>query len=486
MKLLVAALGAAGLMMMVAHSAVSVYTLDEKDALQENNSRIELPTFPAPKIVRDNPWHGRNLQRTLRLMAESTPQKRNTVRILVYGQSISQQDWWKEVHADLRRRFPHADLVMENRAIGGFASNVLRRPAEHDLYPFYPDLVIFHVYGGEPDYEALITEIRNRTTAEVLLVNDHLSSGQESDTRGGEWHEQHSMVWLPALAEKLGSGYADIRGPWRQYLKDNGLTVSSLLSDGVHLNAQGNFLMAELIKPFLRVHDKPLTPSEKQNAEAIKTIPVGKEVRWQRGRLICPFEGNRVEVIASPGRKECRPARVLIDGKNPAELGLFYVTRPSATVDNIWPAVIRVGHEKPRVAEDWTLTVTSVNDAEKTWTFSVSGSVTGPDGEGDSKERFVSKSGRVVIEPGDWYVNQARGLSGKVMPMGFQVRWQVRPLFTETYADVPIPDDTKEAVTTLAQDLPNGKHTLELVADRGETPPIIRAIRVYRPVVARP
>ena len=39
--------------------------------------------------------------------------------------------------------------------------------------------------------------------------------------------------------------------------------------------------------------------------------------------------------------------------------------------------------------------------------FEVYGSRTGPDGGGVSNERFVSRSGRVVIEPDDWGVKRA-------------------------------------------------------------------------------
>jgi hypothetical protein len=109
------------------------------------------------------------------LLASSTPLRRNRVRILFYGQSITEQDWWKSVANDLRRRFPDADLEIRNRAIGGFASQLLKRPAEHDVFPFYPDLVIFHVYGAHTDYEEIIRGIRSRTTAEVLMQRDHVT-----------------------------------------------------------------------------------------------------------------------------------------------------------------------------------------------------------------------------------------------------------------------------------------------------------------------
>ena len=81
----------------------------------------ETPTYPPPKFPNASGW-GKNIQRTMRLLATSTAEKRNTVRILFYGQSITEQKWAKRVEEDLRRRFPHANLLVENRALGGFAS----------------------------------------------------------------------------------------------------------------------------------------------------------------------------------------------------------------------------------------------------------------------------------------------------------------------------------------------------------------------------
>jgi RNA:NAD 2'-phosphotransferase (TPT1/KptA family) len=59
-----------------------------------------------------------------------------------YGQSITEQGWWKIVSEDLKTRFPNANLIIENRAIGGHSSQLLVKTAEADLYPFQPDLVI--------------------------------------------------------------------------------------------------------------------------------------------------------------------------------------------------------------------------------------------------------------------------------------------------------------------------------------------------------
>ena len=55
------------------------------------------------------------------------------------------QDWWLEVKRDLTARFPNANLIMENKSIGGFSSSLLVKTTEMDVSPFYPDLVLFHV-----------------------------------------------------------------------------------------------------------------------------------------------------------------------------------------------------------------------------------------------------------------------------------------------------------------------------------------------------
>jgi len=44
--------------------------------------------FPPAKFPDASGW-GKNIQRTMRMLATSTAEKRNTVRILFYGQSIT-------------------------------------------------------------------------------------------------------------------------------------------------------------------------------------------------------------------------------------------------------------------------------------------------------------------------------------------------------------------------------------------------------------
>ena len=451
--------------------------------------RAAPPDYPPAKFPSAGGW-GKNIQRTMRLLATSTAEQRNTVRILFYGQSITEQKWSKLVEEDLRGRFPHADLVIENRALGGFASQMLARTAETDLYPFQPDLLIFHVYGAHDKYEDIIRRVRERTTAEILMQNDHVNKPadltEETDPakvpiQSGQWDAFMNHNHLPSLAKTYGAELCDQRALWKAYLTGNKLEPSALLKDGVHLNAHGEFLMAEIVKAHLR-RDAKFDPSP---AEAwVKTLVVGKDVRFENGKLRMEFEGNRVDVVCKTGT--AAPAAVTIDGQKPSGISSLYgftraVTTPEGKWPVKWPVVAPIGSEKLLLIEDWTLDIKRADPAdEKLVTFTVNGSKTGADGEGRSDQKFISNSGRVVIMPEDWNAAYALALAGiKPVPESFTVKWSVVPRFVDEFTSPGIKDPAIGTTVTLAQGLANSKHTLEI--DGGaET---IAALRVYRPAL---
>lgn len=444
--------------------------------------RAAEPTaFPPPKSLGPSETYGRNIQRTLTLLATSTPEQRHTVRILFYGQSITEQAWWKTVADDLRRRFPHANLIIENRAIGGFASQLLVKTAETDLYTFYPDLLIFYVYGSHLEYENIIRRVRERTTAEILMQTDHCTNDNDltEEMDPGKlspktWTPWMNRVFLPNTAKKYGAELANQRELWKTYLRDYQLPARQLLTDGVHLNSHGNYLMAEVVKAYLR-HDPSVPPASWQ--DLVKTYRVGTDVQWQAGKLRLEFEGNRVDLICQPGTAPAAPVR--IDGRKPSEFPeLYALTRTTPFPGSIWPCLLRVTHERPLQVEDWTLTLSDVSADLKTFRFQVAGSKTGPDGEGSGSVRFVSKSGRVVIDPADWNFAYALRVFQRPLPADFHIRWRVLPQFVDDFVSPGIADPRIETTVTVAQGLANRRHTLEITG-QPQTP--IAAIRIYRP-----
>ncbi len=446
--------------------------------------------FP-PMRLPDLSHKGANIQRTMRLLAESTPEHRNSVRILFYGQSITAQNWTKLVAADLRARFPHADLVIENRALGGFASQNLVNCVESDVVSFQPDLLIFHVFGAHDKYEDILRIVRQRTTAEILQQNDHLSAKDDidEDTDPAKatpklWSGFMNFNWLPKLSAKYGTEFCDQRSIWKQYLRDNGLTPQALLKDGVHLNERGDFLMAEIVKAHLRF-DPKLGPSPAEGW--VKTLQVGKDVAWKDGKLRIEFDGTGVEVSVGDSR-DSLPLKFLVDGKKPSEFPELYAfTRAVPKPGGAWPAIAPLHAEKSLLLEHWSMQVHRADAEGKRFTFSLCGSKTGPDGEGSSDQRFVSPSGRVVIEPANWNVAYALSLAQvKPVPEQFTVNWSSVPRFTDglTFATIQPNDQLPaqpehDSIVTIANGLPPGKHTLEII---GAATAPIKAILVHTPL----
>ncbi len=440
--------------------------------------------YPPPLPAEETAQFGTNFQRTMKLLATSTPEHRHKVKILFYGQSITAGTWWNRVADDLRTRFPHADLEITNKAIGGFASQILYRVAEHDVYPYYPDFVIFHVYGAHTCYEELIATIRKRTAAEIVIWTDHLGAEEKPNTDGvyvDQGWTKFMAGFLPTTAHKYNCGFIEIREPWKQYLIANELQPQALLQDGIHVNDHGGYLLAELIKrPLVYRPDLGLGSSQSLSRDYI----VGDDVHWNGDTLEFAFEGNRVDVIPSTGAAERGAVTVLVDGQSPSQFpGCYAHTRPSGGHGTWGPGIMRVTFEQRPLIEDWKVRITDFDKQSKIFRFEVTGSKTGPDGEGVSNEDFVSQSGRVVIqahvkpegvsEQTDWR------MEGDI-PVGYEVRWNTIGTFQDRYEPPVVSDISREQAATVAQGFSNGKHTLTLRA-AGNTTPAIHAIRVYRP-----
>jgi len=93
--------------------------------------------------------------------------------------------------------------------------------------------------------------------------------------------------------------------------------------------------------------------------------------------------------------------------------------------------------------------------------------------------RFVSKSGRVVIEANDWNMAYAMSLAGiEPVPETFTVTWNVEPYFADEFVSLGVKDSATESILILASNLPNARHRLEISGDPEQS---IVAIRIYQP-----
>jgi hypothetical protein len=443
-------------------------------------STANLPFFVSPGLS-DTMQLGLNTSRTLNLLHNSTSQNRNTVRILIYGQSISEQEWWLEVKKSVISRFPEANIIMENKAIGGFASQLLYKTVEMDVSSFYPDLVLLHDYGDNRYYDSVLYTIRSRTASEIAIMTDHY-------TGENRWSDTMSYHILPAFAEKYKCDIINIRDPWKKYLKDNDLEPSALLKDGVHLNDYGNFFMAQLVKPLFTCKTE-LPPDQ---FGLCTTFINKKDFLFRGDTLTLSFNGNKADVIIDNNEPLSTDSlKVLVDGLPPSSYkGCFFISRPYNDSGKKWPwelpAMIHVNHTKPWINEEWTCTFTSAEPPFSDFGFKIEGSVTGPDGEGRGMADFVSPSGRVIIhggdadKGGDWYLKRSYEVLKTIVTPGESVKWKTFFIGNDYYKP-PVSNDTVyNNSVTLFQGIPNSQHVLQIVKT-GKDVPRISEIRIYKP-----
>lgn len=442
-------------------TAVCLFTAFLSASMMAQDQAGELPP---PKPAADESAFGARIARTMTDLATSTPEDRKPVRILFYGQSITRLPWSEAIGKHLKETYPNADLQIENRAIGGFSAERLVKTANSDLYPFYPDLVIFHVYGGSGgELEEIIANIRKQTTAEIVLATHHIDAGNDYAQKENEKTSQ----LIRELAAKYDCELVEVREEWRQYLAENHLEPKDLLRDNVHLNDKGCKLMEALVWRHLRYDEKFANP----HAEWIKTEPVQAAAD---GLIKVSFAGNRVDVVPAPTDQRRGTARVLVDGNPPSANPKAYVmTRASEASGVWWPGVYTVGSRNMPLLENWTLRLTEVNDDATKFKYTVSGSKTGPDGEGSNDAEFVSNSGRVVIEPTDFGLESAHKYTKNPCPPNFEIKWSVAPMFQDIY-------NPKQDRPTLTQLIDNGPHTLEIIPNGDGVVPV-KAIRVFQP-----
>jgi hypothetical protein len=471
----------------------------EKESDKNKDDKVPLPPIPADP---NEALLGSRIQRTMTLLATSDESHRNTVRILCYGQSIVAQGYVsRAIEKDLKQRYPFANIIVENRAIGGYTAPTLVRTAVHDLYPFYPDLVVFHVYDGHDtgELERIVSNIRRYTTAEILMWTHHFDSFGPDGTERDTIRDQGSN-FRRYLAQKYNCELVELREEWRNYLKINNIPRADLLLDNIHLNDKGGALQAQFVMRHFRYNTlfpscwmnmvrtyEARRPLEEQSDEITFTGKpwrrIGKGVVGEKANssLRLRFHGNRVDVIAFPAGDKLGTAKILIDSKSPSSFNDAYaITRTNKNPISGRPMLNRVNLGKKPVAEDWTLNVNNISKDGKLFRFNLAGSVTGPDGEGTQEKFFTSKSGRISFDPAEFTFAAAVGQTKKPFPDEVTVTFQTRMMGMDVWAPSPKPEEDNIDSYTLIQGIENREHTLEIIPN-GDG-----AVPVYEVVVHRP
>lgn len=419
------------------------------------------------------------IQRTMKRMEESTVENPATVRVLFYGQSIVQQrDWNNVIINRWKEQYPSVNFVVENKAIGGFGTDSLARCMDSDIFPFYPDLLFFHDYGDvEGGYGHILGEVRRRTTTEIILWSSHLRFDEDPkmilDLRDGvvtnndRWNPNVMAVnrtkGIRSVAEDLETEYVDLQKKWCEMLIASNLTSKALIYDTVHLNADGKPLYGKMLgEELVR---KPGEDGEGVGSGVVMRPKFADVAKINAaGDIEVAFDGNRIVAVSNgegydAGTKANVGFEVLIDGIPVADISSQWYHTRSTPIIRWFPGCCTPEKGPSKLQEeDWALTVDSyvTNSGPKYITYHLEGSKTGPDGEGTSTNRFVSKSGRVVIDGLRFSATVNPWKCAGPVP-GDQIKWQSKLVPVQRYVRAP-----KGTETVLAQELDNGPHVLTI------------------------
>jgi len=436
------------------------------------------------------------IARTLGIIRTSTPTDRKVLKVLFYGQSITQSGWNKIALEHWRQMYPNTIFVSENRALGGFSSEALVRTAEQDIAAFYPDLIVFHDYGDHRKYEQIIRFFRSQTAADIIVQTDHGEVLPDPPCAEGlhltlhnppgcvgflwlsqrDWHDEMSYHKIPAFAKKYALAVEPQRTWWRQYLLRTHINPNSLLADFPHPNEQGKQLIAAFFDQYF---DDEVRKWNGETEDNVVSIPPDK-TEQSAGQDTVEFDGSRIELLSTKPLS-IRP-KAVIDGTASKDIyGCYMVTRASSigTVPD-WPALRRISLVNGRTTEDWTATLTHISPDQTSFSFHVTSSVFGDEGDGDSSHDFLSKSGEVRIEAQDWMVEKA--FNAKHIPLRepFQVTWSVKNVCEIEPEAIDLGDGSMQYRYVLGAGLANERHTVVVPISASDLP-MVSEFRAYKP-----
>ena len=411
------------------------------------------------------------------------------------------------LEAAIRERFPNAPPIeFKSHSGSGCPWNYARGWVSQFVLADSPDLILIYTHGDLPMLDALLTDIRRHSTADVIIPSHHLMGHEDKEqNRWLDWFQAghgFSVVEQEKLCEKHGVEFVRNRHELGDYLMTIGKTPNALLADGAHQNEHGlvrtwDNIVRHIAKPMefryapeSRERRLAVAPATRSKTESVELsagwkVTDGVAQTTAKGeRIKVRFTGNRIDLLgrslAGGGQ-----VRILIDGQPADSAPVFFTTAiknepiafpwkiPGPGPGDVGPHAVTLGENI--VPQTWTVTLTS-----ETGDYRLDGSETGPDGEGNSTKLFTSRSGQIRIDPLLWRYNRdgEEGAYRYGNRIGDKYSFAVyRCAVGQVSFAAASPISLHQP---LVQNLPNGEHTLELVSlDDGDI--AIESLYVFQP-----
>lgn len=382
-----------------------------------------------------------------------------------YTNMLGSGEFWQR---ELPKRFPKTKQVEYRKMVGNSCPwQYLRGWARHLVIPDQPDLVITYTIGDPADLEKLLIELRRHTTADIIVPSIHWRERDIPLWGQSENAADQDVAAVREVCRRHHVEFVENRRDWAAYLTANKLPVPALLKDAVHQSDYG----AHIINSNILAHFRVPQAFSYESASREKLI---QPERQSDGSFTAKFTGTRLDLngITAP---DGGTFRVLIDEKSALETNAWLMSYVQPDTKNAKegkganprdqsPHGITLGQKiLPQI---WTLVMTSDSGD-----YTLTGSITGPDGSGNAFKPFTSVSGQILIEPDLWR-RAERNRTGD------RFTFEVKPAILD---EVSFQGEAGgRIVLRLAQMLSNGEHTLRLVPIKPGTV-TIKALQAFQP-----
>ena len=188
----------------------------------------------------------------------------------VFGDSITAGNFLGRgyvsfIRKELRRRFPERGIEVLNAGVSGDRVTELERRIERDVIAKNPTHVVIYIGindvwhwengAGTPleryreGLENLVGRIQQAKAIPILCTPSVIGELKNRQNKFDVLLDQHATA-VREVAAKYGLALCDLRKAFQEYLEQNNHdnhAYGVLTSDGVHLNHQGNELVARII-----------------------------------------------------------------------------------------------------------------------------------------------------------------------------------------------------------------------------------------------
>ncbi len=426
------------------------------------------PEGAADYVPRVDPTDGQHLALTLHKLEHGLDPARPFLIWAIgssYTNMLGNGEAWKE---EIPKRFPKAPPIRYEKMVGNSCPwQYVRGWARHLVVPDQPDLVLIYTIGNPDDLEKLIFELRTQTTADIIVPSIHWRERDQELWGKSENAADQDVGRVRDICRKHHVEFVESRRDWATYLAANRLPIPALLKDAVHQSDYGaKMINANILAHLRRPTQFSYAPPDRERRLRPTPRPDGS--------FTAKFTGSRIDLIGQKS-PDAGTFRVVIDGKPAAQVEAFLTGYVQPNAKNAKegkgavprdqaPHGITLGRQV--VPQAWTITMTS-----DTGDYELVGAVSGTDGRGNAFKPFTSNSGQILIEPDLWR-RAERNRAGDRFT--FDVRSAVVP-------EISFKGAAGERLSVrVAQVLPNGEHTLELipVGPGGAT---IETLAIYQP-----